>query len=111
MRADFRAAFATRSRDQWVEELAPADTCVAPVYSVPELVEDDHYRARGVIAEAHHATQGSFAQLGTILAGTDTSRRTFEVPDAAVTDTDAVLRAAGLTDERVRELREQGAIA
>ena len=26
-----RAAFATRARDEWVAELAPADTCVAPV--------------------------------------------------------------------------------
>jgi alpha-methylacyl-CoA racemase len=111
VRADFRAVFATRSRDEWVEDLAPADTCVAPVYSVPELVDDDHFRARGLIAEAHHATEGSFAQLGTILAGTDTSRRLFEVPDASATDTDAVLRAAGLSDERVQELREQGAIA
>jgi alpha-methylacyl-CoA racemase len=111
VRADFRTVFASRSRDEWVDELAAADTCVAPVYSVPELVDDDHYRARGVIAEARHETEGTFAQLGTVLAGTDTSRRVFEVPDAAVTDTDAVLRAAGLTDERVRALREQGAVA
>ena len=38
MRADFAAAFAREPRDEWVAELAPADTCVAPVYTVAELV-------------------------------------------------------------------------
>ena len=36
IRADFRAAFATRGRDAWVAELAGADTCVTPVLSVAE---------------------------------------------------------------------------
>ena len=33
IRADFRAAFATRDRDDWAAELAGADTCVTPVLS------------------------------------------------------------------------------
>ena len=43
IRADFRAAFATRDRDAWVAELAGADTCVTPVLSVAELVDDDQF--------------------------------------------------------------------
>src|SRR3954471_19888146 len=37
IRADFRAAFATKARDTWVAELGPANTCVSEVASVPEL--------------------------------------------------------------------------
>jgi alpha-methylacyl-CoA racemase len=33
IRADFRKAFARRDRDEWVTELAPRSTCVAPVCS------------------------------------------------------------------------------
>ncbi|WP_208027220.1 CaiB/BaiF CoA transferase family protein [Rhabdothermincola sediminis] len=111
IRADFRAAFATRPRDEWVAELAPNDTCVAPVYSVPELVNDPHLTARGVIAEAHHEREGTFRQLGTLLAGTDTGRRHFEVRDAGETDTDDLLGAAGFSAERIRALRERGVVA
>ena len=37
IRAAFAAAFATRTRDEWVEALAGADTCVAPVLEVGEV--------------------------------------------------------------------------
>lgn len=46
VRADLRAAFATRDRDAWVAALAPADTCVAPVYEIAELAKDPHFAAR-----------------------------------------------------------------
>ena len=45
IRADFRAAFATRDRDDWVATLGPANTCVSAVASVPELVDDPHFAA------------------------------------------------------------------
>lgn len=111
IRADFRAAFASRPRDEWIADLAPNDTCVSPVYSVPELVEDVHLAARGVIVDAHHEREGIFRQLGTLLAGTDTSRRRYEVRDAGETDTDELLAAAGVSVERIRALREGGVIA
>lgn len=111
IRADFRAAFAQKSRDEWVADLAPADTCVGPVYTVPELVEDHHLRARGVIVDATHETEGDFLQLGTLLAGTDKSRTQFHVPDANRTDTDEILSAAGFSSDEIAQLREGGAVA
>jgi alpha-methylacyl-CoA racemase len=111
IRADFRAAFQRRSRDDWVAELGPADTCVAPVYSVAELVDDEQVRARGLIAAATHQTEGEFRQLGTVLAGTDTARQTFVVRDAAITDTDELLATVGFTDEEVASLRQEGVVA
>ena len=49
IRADFQAAFATKTRAEWVEQLGPADTCVSEVASVPELVRDAHLRSRECI--------------------------------------------------------------
>ena len=111
IRAAFRAAFARRTRDDWVAELAPANTCVGPVYSVPELVDDPHIVARGLIAEAAHDTKGPFRQLGTVLAGTDTTRHQFRVRDGAITDTDEILATAGLTADEITALREGGVVA
>jgi len=111
IRAEMADRFATRTRDEWVSELAPNDTCVSPVYTVPELVEDEHVMARGVLATATSPTTGEFRQLGTLLAGTDTSQQAFVLPDQAVTDTDALLGAAGYSPDDIAALREKGAVA
>lgn len=111
IRADLAAAFATRDRDDWVATLAPADTCVSAVYTVAELVDDPHLAARGVFAEATHETAGPFRQLGTLLAGTDTTRHAFTVRDTVHTDTDELLAAAGFDADAVAALRAEGVVA
>lgn len=50
--AALAAAFLTRSRNEWVALLAPANCCVAPVNSVAEATADAHYLARGLMVEA-----------------------------------------------------------
>jgi alpha-methylacyl-CoA racemase len=69
IRADLERVFRTRARDEWVAELGPADTCVAPVLSVPELVEDEQFAARNAFVEARHAERQRFQQVGSVLAG------------------------------------------
>ena len=111
IRADFRRAFAARDREQWVAELAPRDTCVAPVYAIDELVEDPQFLARKVFVDATHEGHGSFRQLGPVLAGVDRARSTHHVRDAAVNDTDALLRGIGLTMEEIENMRRDGIVA
>ena len=69
IRAAFRTAFATRTRDEWTRELAPNDTCVAPVLTIPEVVAEPHWRARGLFMQAEHEKRGVFEQLSPVLAG------------------------------------------
>jgi alpha-methylacyl-CoA racemase len=66
IRATFRIAFASRDRDDWVAELAPQDTCVAPVLAISEVVE--HEQVRPLITEASHPEHGTFRQLGPLVA-------------------------------------------
>jgi alpha-methylacyl-CoA racemase len=69
IRGELAAVFGTKTRDEWVAELGPADTCVAPVLAVPEVVEDQQYAARGAFVEADDASHGRFRQVGYVLAG------------------------------------------
>jgi alpha-methylacyl-CoA racemase len=69
IRAELAAVFRTRPRDEWVAELGPADTCVAPVLSVPEVAEDEQYAARGAFVSASDPDHGTFRQVGYVLAG------------------------------------------
>jgi alpha-methylacyl-CoA racemase len=110
IRADFAARFRAKPRDAWVAELAPADACVAPVYEVDELVDDPHFVARGAFAEAKDTEHGTFRQTGAVLAGAPRDLPVHEVPAPDHTDTDAVLREAGVDDEAIQRLRDAGVV-
>jgi alpha-methylacyl-CoA racemase len=111
IRAELRSVFATRDRDAWVSQLAPADTCVAPVLTVPELIADDQYLARGSFVRAQHPQHGTFQQVGPVLAGMTPAEGTYAVRDADVTDTDELLRAAGLSPDEYGQLHDAGVVA
>lgn len=111
IRAAMAAVFATRTRDEWVAELGPADTCVSEVNSVAEAVLDEQYTARGVVAHAVSDTDGPFRQSAPVWAGTVAPDGPYRVRDGHVTDTAEVLADVGLSAERVAELVQTGAIA
>jgi alpha-methylacyl-CoA racemase len=111
IRADVRAAFLTRDRDEWTAMLAPADTCVAPVLTIPELVDDEQYIARGAFVEATHPEHGSFCQVGPMFAGMLHPEEPYVARDATVTHTEVLLQAAGLSADECAKLREGGVIA
>jgi alpha-methylacyl-CoA racemase len=111
IRADFGAAIATRTRDEWVAQLGPADTCVSEVASVPELVRDAHLRARNVFVHATAAAHGDFEQVGWVFAGMDREQPGPVVRDATVTDTDALLQEVGYSVAEIAALREDGVAA
>jgi alpha-methylacyl-CoA racemase len=111
IRAAFRAAFAARDRDDWVRELAPRDTCVAPVYAIAELHDDEQLRSRRVFVRARHPRHGEFEQVGPLLAGADRTPDAYDVPDSETTDTEAVLRGAGVSVQEIDAMRHDGVIA
>jgi alpha-methylacyl-CoA racemase len=111
IRADLRATFAERNRDDWVAMLSPADTCVAPVLTVPELVDDAQFTARGAFVDAFHPIHGPFRQVAATFAGTATTTGAYLVRDSDATDTDALLEAAGVSAGASAELRRAGVIA
>ncbi|MFN8628621.1 MAG: CaiB/BaiF CoA-transferase family protein [Candidatus Binatia bacterium] len=111
IRTAFRAAFATRDRDEWVAALAARDTCVAPVYSIEELTGDPQFAHRRVFVEALHERHGRFRQLGPVMAGIDRSPATYTAPDASRTDTADLLRQAGVSAAEIEEMEREGTIA
>jgi alpha-methylacyl-CoA racemase len=110
IRADFRHAFLAKDRDQWVAELASKDTCVAPVATIPELVDDPAFIARSAFANAEHGKRGRFRQVGPVLAGPKRDVPTHRVADAAASESADVLASAGMTRAEIERLRAQGII-
>lgn len=110
IRADLRHAFLAKDRDQWVDELASKDTCIAPVATIPELVDDPAFIARSAFANAEHAKRGRFRQVGPVLAGPKRDVPTHRVADAAASESTDVLANAGMTRADIERLRTQGII-
>jgi alpha-methylacyl-CoA racemase len=110
IRAAFQKVFAERDRDEWVAMLAPRDTCVAPVYTIPELVGDPHLEARRIFMEAEEREHGRFRQVAPLLAGGVRERPLHRVRDPESTDTDRLLREAELGDSEIARLRAAGAV-
>ncbi len=110
IRRAFAQAFASKPRDEWVERLAAADTCVAPVLEVAEVAEDPDFVARGLIVEAEHPRFGRLRQVGPALAGMPRVNEAATLPDTSVTDTTELLTSAGVEEHKVAAWREAGAI-
>jgi len=111
IRAALRQAFATRDREQWVDELAPKDTCVAPVLSISEVAADAHLRARSAFAQGKHPEHGSFEQVAPVMAGSDRGDRLGELPQDGATDVMALLMGAGLDPQEIDQLMADGVVA
>ena len=110
IRAAFKTAFATRTRDEWTEALASKDTCVAPVLSIPEVVQDPHWRARGIFMQAEHEERGIFDQVSPVLAGGVREQAVHPVRTGDETDTQQLLAEAGMAEDEISKLLEGGAV-
>jgi len=110
IRAAFRKAFLTRTRDEWTAALAPNDTCVAPVLTIPEVTQEPQWRARGLFMQAEHAERGVFEQLSPVLAGAVRAHPKHAVRGADETDSEALLALAGLSREAIAKAMAEGAV-
>jgi alpha-methylacyl-CoA racemase len=111
IRRDFRAAFRKKDRDEWAAELGPGDCCVAPVLSMPEIARDPHLVGRGAFSEARHPEHGVFRQVAPVLAGMNPVDGPVAVRPSSQTDTEELLREAGLPAEEFEKLKSKGIVA
>ncbi len=111
IRDAFAHAFVTRTRDEWVEALADADTCVAPVLEVAEVVEHPQFRARRVVGAASHPKEGALRQLAPMLAGMARPGGVVALPDMAQNDTEHLLKEAGVDGQTIAAWVARGVVA
>lgn len=59
LRAALGAAFARRSRDEWVQVFDDSDACVTPVLTYAEAAAHPHLRARGAVCDLDGVAQAA----------------------------------------------------
>jgi len=104
-----RAIFKTKTRDEWIAELADIDACVGPVYSLDEALHDPQSQVRGITlasgeGEAAFCTLPSFPRISSV-----TSEQRYRAPRLGE-HTNEVFRSVAYAAAEIAQLRSEGAI-
>jgi crotonobetainyl-CoA:carnitine CoA-transferase CaiB-like acyl-CoA transferase len=100
---------ATRSKEEMAATLKDLKIPCAPVVTLPELLEDPHVKARGVLREVTDE-QGTFRTLGSPLFLSDSPMVEPRRSGGLGQDTDAVLAEAGMSADDIEKLRAAGVV-
>lgn len=106
-----RAIFKTRTRDEWIAELGETDTCVGPIYSIDEALNDPHAKARGIRVKSKigaRAEAFEALQVFPRLTGSEEEQR-YPAPELGA-DTRELLREAGYSEQEIEQLKTGGHI-
>jgi alpha-methylacyl-CoA racemase len=99
--------FATKPRAEWCALFAGSDACVAPVLSLAEAPHDPHNAQRNTFVNAGGVTQPRPAPRFSATPAADPVMPKI----AAGTESSALLRAAGYSEEKIESLRACGAVS
>ncbi|MGN6805182.1 MAG: CaiB/BaiF CoA transferase family protein [Trinickia sp.] len=102
---------ASRTSQEVLDTLSAARVPAGKIYTAKDIAEDPHYRARDMILRQTTREGYELAVPGIVPKLTGTPGAIRSAAPRLGDDTETVLREAGLTDDMIRTLREQGAIA
>ncbi len=105
-----RDLFKTRTAADWLAAFEGVDTCIALVKDVEEMIEDPQIKARGMIAEIEHPTEGKLQQIAPTVKLSATPG-TMELPPPQLGQhSREILQRLGYNDEAIEQFAAAGAI-
>jgi alpha-methylacyl-CoA racemase len=107
LKQQLAAIFATKTRQQWCAIFEGSDACVAPVLSMAEAPHDPHNAERKTFAVVDGVMQPRPAPRFSATAATEPVMAKI----GNGTDSAALLRLIGYSDERIESLRASGAVS
>jgi formyl-CoA transferase len=105
------AAFATRSREEWLKILSEHDIPSAPVQSLQEFMRDPGVQHLKMTVQYEHPEVGALTLMGQPLRFSETQAPDAGPPPVLGQHTRAVLREVGYTDGDIADLHRRGVIA
>jgi len=107
----FKQTFLTKTRDEWVKILRQKDTCVAPVYSIEELVSDPQLLARGMIQDMPHPVLGHVKQVGFMLKLLNSPSQIRNWSTQFGQHTEEIMLELSYDSAKIKALRKKGVIS
>jgi crotonobetainyl-CoA:carnitine CoA-transferase CaiB-like acyl-CoA transferase len=106
VRAFLRETFRTKTKAEWVEWFTGRDIAFAPMRTLPEVLEDPHFKQRGMVLRDPRG----WDHLGIPIAYRDEPGRVnFEAP-AHGGHSKAILRSLGYADGEIAQLESRGVV-
>lgn len=102
--------FRTKSRAEWFQLLRERDVCIAPVYTLSEMLSDPHTWERGMVLIQDHPKLGKIHQLGNPIKLSRTPPQIRSPAPALGEHTEQILAELGYTPDQIQQLRAQGVI-
>jgi crotonobetainyl-CoA:carnitine CoA-transferase CaiB-like acyl-CoA transferase len=102
--ATLAADFAAQPLAEWERRLAEHGVIWAPVRTLAEAIRDPQARANGVFRTVHHPAVGAFETVAPPLRLSAHEMRAAKPAPELGADNEAVLRAAGLSEDEIRNV-------
>jgi formyl-CoA transferase len=100
----------TRPREFWIEQLDSAGVPCGPILDYEDALTTPQAVAREMTVDVDHPTLGRQRTLGTPIKMSETPLNPRRRAPLLGEHTDAVLSAAGYSDDEIEQLRMSGAV-
>lgn len=106
---NFEVAFATKTRQEWLNKLLEADIVCAPIYNYIELASDPQVIENEYILQLNHPKAGPIRMIGNPIHLSNRKARVGIAPELG-SDTEVILKEIGYSEPEIADLRKQEVI-
>ena len=99
-----------KTRQEWLDILSHYETCVSPVNSLEEALQDPHIRHRGLWFKAQHPVDGEIGQQGFSIKFSEDQPGWRTHPPSFGEHTREILLQMGYNEAAIDDLAEKGVI-
>ena len=111
LRHELQAIFSTRTQREWIQLAIEYGIPIGPAnQGVASLRGDQHLAARQILFESKHPKAGAFTYVGEPALVDDQEYALRMHAPVLGQQTDELLRELGYSDDRIRELRDDGVV-
>lgn len=108
LRAELVAIMKTRTQAAWIDFFIEENIPGTPVHTLPELMEDAHFRARGNLAPVEHPHLGALMMPTTPIKLPDQTYEVRLAPELGEHTEEVLASLPGFDPEQLRALRARG---
>jgi len=109
LQEELERTFRTQGKDYWVETLLANGIPAGPILTYPEAFGSEHAKERRMRMEIDHPVEGKVPNIGFAVKLQGTPQQVRRHPPLLGEHTEEVLAEAGLSSERIAQLRTEGA--